>query len=148
MSPALEAPVIEARGLTKRYGRAVAVDGIDLTVGKGEVFGLLGPNGSGKTTTILLLLGLTEPSAGEIRVLGLDPLRQPLAVKRRVGYLPDQIGFYDHLIAFNRHMAEVGFVRPAHQGIIVADDNLPGLLYKMASYQPHTPIFQMEASEL
>lgn len=99
MSASPEAPVIEARGLTKRYGRAVAVDGIDLAVGKGEVFGLLGPNGSGKTTTILLLLGLTEPSAGDIRVLGLDPLRQPLAVKRRVGYLPDQIGFYDHLTA-------------------------------------------------
>jgi ABC-2 type transport system ATP-binding protein len=92
-------PVIEASGLVKRYGRFPAVDGIDLTIGKGEVFGLLGPNGSGKTTTILLLLGLTEPTAGTIRVLGLDPLRQPLAVKRRVGYLPDQIGFYDHLTA-------------------------------------------------
>lgn len=99
MSTGPEASVIEARGLTKRYGGTVAVDGIDLTIEKGEVFGLLGPNGSGKTTTILLLLGLTEPSAGEIRVLGLDPLRQPLAVKRRVGYLPDQIGFYDHLTA-------------------------------------------------
>lgn len=93
-------PVIEARGLVKRYGRFPAVDGIDLTVEKGEVFGLLGPNGSGKTTTILLLLGLTEPTAGSIRVLGLDPLRQPLMVKRRVGYLPDQIGFYDHLTAW------------------------------------------------
>jgi len=93
------APVIEASGLTKRYGRFTAVDGIDLAVNKGEVFGLLGPNGSGKTTTILLLLGLTEPSAGTIRVLGLDPLRKPLSVKRRVGYLPDQIGFYDHLSA-------------------------------------------------
>jgi ABC-2 type transport system ATP-binding protein len=92
-------PVIEASGLVKRYGRFPAVDGIDLTIGKGEVFGLLGPNGSGKTTTILLLLGLTEPTAGAIKVLGLDPLRQPLAVKRRVGYLPDQIGFYDHLTA-------------------------------------------------
>ena len=92
-------PVIEASGLVKRYGRFPAVDGIDLTIGKGEVFGLLGPNGSGKTTTILLLLGLTEPTAGTIKVLGLDPLRQPLAVKRRVGYLPDQIGFYDHLTA-------------------------------------------------
>jgi ABC-2 type transport system ATP-binding protein len=93
-------PVIEARGLIKRYGRFPAVDGIDLTVEKGEVFGLLGPNGSGKTTTILLLLGLTEPTAGSIRVLGLDPLRQPLSVKRRVGYLPDQIGFYDHMTAW------------------------------------------------
>ncbi len=99
MSPFPEAPVIEAAGLTKRYGRFTAVDGIDLAIGKGEVFGLLGPNGSGKTTTILLLLGLTEPSAGTIRVLGLDPLRKPLSVKRRVGYLPDQIGFYDHLSA-------------------------------------------------
>jgi ABC-2 type transport system ATP-binding protein len=91
--------VIEATGLTKRYGRFPAVDGIDLAVEKGEVFGLLGPNGSGKTTTILLLLGLTEPTGGTIRVLGLDPLRQPLGVKRKVGYLPDQIGFYDHLTA-------------------------------------------------
>lgn len=91
--------VIEAVGLAKRYGKVAAVDGIDLTIEKGEVFGLLGPNGSGKTTTILLLLGLTEPSGGTVRVLGLDPLRQPLAVKRRVGYLPDQVGFYDQLSA-------------------------------------------------
>jgi ABC-2 type transport system ATP-binding protein len=91
--------VIETTGLVKRYGRFAAVDGIDLSIAQGEVFGLLGPNGSGKTTTILLLLGLTEPSAGSVRVLDLDPLRQPLAVKRRVGYLPDQVGFYDHLTA-------------------------------------------------
>ncbi|HVZ15245.1 MAG TPA: ABC transporter ATP-binding protein [Bauldia sp.] len=91
--------VIEAAGLTKRYGKSVAVDGIDLAVEKGEVFGLLGPNGSGKTTTILMLLGLTEPSGGQVRVLGYDPLRQPLEVKRRVGYLPDSVGFYDHLSA-------------------------------------------------
>jgi ABC-2 type transport system ATP-binding protein len=91
--------VIEARGLTKRYGRTVAVDHLDLTVEKGEVFGVLGPNGSGKTTTILMLLGLTEPSEGSVRVLGFDPLRQPLQVKRRVGYLPDLVGFYDLLTA-------------------------------------------------
>jgi ABC-2 type transport system ATP-binding protein len=91
--------VIETAGLVKRYGRTTAVDGIDLVVERGEVFGLLGPNGSGKTTTILLLLGLTEPTAGTVRVLGLDPLRQPLAVKRRVGYLPDEVGFYERLTA-------------------------------------------------
>lgn len=91
--------VIETRGLVKRYGGFTAVDHVDLDVGKGEVFGLLGPNGSGKTTTILLLLGLTEPSAGSVRVNGLDPLRQPLAVKRKVGYLPDQVGFYDNMSA-------------------------------------------------
>ncbi len=91
--------VIETKGLTKRYGRTVAVDHLDLTVEKGEVFGLLGPNGSGKTTTILMLLGLTEPSEGSVRVLEFDPFRQPLQVKRRAGYLPDQVGFYDHLSA-------------------------------------------------
>ena len=64
-----------------------------------------------------------------------------------VGLL-NAFGFYDHLIAFNRHMAEVGFVRPAHQSIIIAEDTLPALLAKMAAYQPHTPIFQMAASEL
>jgi len=88
-------PVIEAIGLTKRYGGTVAVDAIDLTVHKGEVVGLLGPNGAGKTTTILMLLGLTEPSAGTVSILGRDPLREPLALKRQVGYLPDAIGFYD-----------------------------------------------------
>ena len=95
----MSTPVIEAKGLTKRYGQAIAVDALDLTVERGEIFGLLGPNGAGKTTTILLLLGLTEPTAGEVRVLGLDPLRQPLAVKRRVGYLPDAVGFYDGMTA-------------------------------------------------
>jgi len=92
--------VIEVNGLTKRYGHTVAVDGIDLKIEAGEVFGLLGPNGSGKTTTILMLLGLTEPTGGTVSVLGFDPLRRPLQVKRRVGYLPDMVGFYDHLSAF------------------------------------------------
>jgi ABC-2 type transport system ATP-binding protein len=89
--------VIEASGLAKRYGPVVAVDDIDLSIGKGEVVGLLGPNGAGKTTTILMLLGLTEATAGTVRILGKDPLRQPLEVKREVGYLPDMVGFYDTL---------------------------------------------------
>lgn len=89
--------VIRTRGLTKRYGDHVAVDHLDLEVERGEVFGLLGPNGAGKTTTILMLLGLSEPSEGRAEVLGLDPVRQPLEVKRRVGYLPDSVGFYDQL---------------------------------------------------
>jgi ABC-2 type transport system ATP-binding protein len=91
--------VIAARGLRKRYGRTVAVDGIDLEIRAGEIFGLLGPNGAGKTTTILMLLGLTDLSGGEIRVHGFDPVRDPLEVKRRVGYLPDSVGFYDNLSA-------------------------------------------------
>jgi len=92
-------PLIEARQLTKRYGAFTAVDHLDLRVRQGEVFGLLGPNGAGKTTTILMLLGLTEPSAGTVRVLGMDPTRHPLEVKRQVGYLPDAVGFYDRLTA-------------------------------------------------
>ena len=95
----MNAPVIETQGLTKRYGDFVAVDSLDLSVLPGHVFGLLGPNGSGKTTTILMLLGLTEPTEGQVRVLGFDPERQPLSVKSRVGYLPDQVGFYDDLTA-------------------------------------------------
>lgn len=91
----MSATVIEARGLAKRYGRHVAVADVDLEVQSGEVIGLLGPNGAGKTTTILMLLGLTEPTGGSVRILGKDPLRQPLEVKREVGYLPDTVGFYD-----------------------------------------------------
>jgi ABC-2 type transport system ATP-binding protein len=91
--------VIEAQGLTKTYGRKVAVDHISFTVGRGEIFGLLGPNGAGKTTTILMLLGLTDISDGEVNVLGFDPAREPLSVKRRVGYLPDEVGFYEQLSA-------------------------------------------------
>ena len=91
--------VIDAQGLTKRYNGAPAVDNVSFTVARGEIFGLLGPNGAGKTTTILMLLGLTEISSGAARVLGHDPVREPLAVKRRVGYLPDSVGFYDYLSA-------------------------------------------------
>ena len=82
--------VIEVQNLTKRYGQTTVVKGISFSVRPGEIFGLLGPNGSGKTTTILMLLGLTEISEGYVRLLGRDPAREPLAVKRRVGYLPDR----------------------------------------------------------
>lgn len=91
------ASAIRTVGLTKRYAEATVVDGLDLDVETGEVFGLLGPNGAGKTTTILMLLGLTEPTSGSMEVLGLDPRRNPLEIKRRVGYMPDAVGFYDHL---------------------------------------------------
>ena len=90
-------PPIVAAGLTKRYGELVAVDSLDLELRRGEIFGLLGQNGAGKTTTILMLLGLTEPTAGSARVMGLDPARDALRVKRLVGYLPDSVGFYGDL---------------------------------------------------
>jgi ABC-2 type transport system ATP-binding protein len=90
-------PAIITRGLTKRYGEFTAVKKLDLQVEAGEIFGLLGPNGAGKTTTILMLLGLSEPSEGGARVAGLDPTRDPLGVKKIVGYLPDNVGFYPTL---------------------------------------------------
>lgn len=92
-------PVVEAQGLGKRYNGFQAVHNLDLTIDEGEIFGLLGPNGSGKTTTILMLLGLTEPTSGSVSICGYDPVRNPIAVKRRVGYLPENVGFYDDLTA-------------------------------------------------
>ncbi len=89
--------IIELKGLTKRYGDFTAVDGLDLAVHKGEIFGLLGPNGAGKSTTILMMLGLTEPTSGTVRVCGIDSTINPIEVKRRVGYLPDDVGFYEQL---------------------------------------------------
>ena len=91
--------VIAARDLTKRYSGVSVVDAVNFDILKGEVFGLLGPNGAGKTTTILMMLGLTDISSGNVSVLGYDPARAPLQVKRRVGYLPDSVGFYENLTA-------------------------------------------------
>src|SRR5512135_356078 len=93
------AAVIKTEGLTRRYGRQTAVDALSFEVNAGEMFGFLGPNGAGKTTTILMLLGLTEPTAGRAEVLGYDPVREPLQIKRQVGYLPENVGFYDDLTA-------------------------------------------------
>lgn len=87
--------VIELKGLTKVYEEHTAVDHIDLSVQEGEIFGLLGPNGAGKTTTILMILGLIEPTEGTVRVCQIDSIRNPIEVKKRVGYLPDDLGFYD-----------------------------------------------------
>src|SRR5947207_13256836 len=93
--------VIRAEQLTKRYGANLAVDHIDLEVNAGEIVGILGPNGSGKTTTILMLLGLTEPTGGRAVVAGFDPLRDPLQVKPRGGHMPDQVGNHDALPALD-----------------------------------------------
>lgn len=90
---------IEVRDLTKRYGSTMAVNGVSFTVRRGEIFGLLGPNGAGKTTTILMIIGLTEITSGSVSILGHDPAREPLQVKRRIGYLPDSVGFYEYLTA-------------------------------------------------
>jgi ABC-2 type transport system ATP-binding protein len=91
--------VIRIEGLTKRYGTQIAVDSLNLEVAAGEIFGFLGPNGAGKTTTMLMLLGLTEPNAGTVRVCGYDPAREPLKVKELIGYLPENVGFYEDMDA-------------------------------------------------
>ncbi len=91
--------VIEAEGLTKKYGTQIAVNDLTLEIREGEVFGFLGPNGAGKTTTLLMFLGLTEPTSGKVRVIGFDPTREPLRIKEKVGYLPENVGFYDDMDA-------------------------------------------------
>jgi ABC-2 type transport system ATP-binding protein len=92
---------IETSGLTKHYGHGNgvvrALEPLDLAVGAGEVFGFLGPNGAGKSTTIRLLLGFLHPTSGHARVLGLDTARESVAIRRRLGYLPTGIAFYDTL---------------------------------------------------
>jgi ABC-2 type transport system ATP-binding protein len=91
--------IIEAEGLTKKYGTQTAVNNLTFQIREGEVFGFLGPNGAGKTTTLLMFLGLAEPSSGKVRVIGFDPAREPLRVKEKVGYLPENVGFYDDMDA-------------------------------------------------
>lgn len=91
--------IIETEGLTKKYGHQTAVDTLTFQIFEGEVFGFLGPNGAGKTTTILMFLGLTEPTSGKVQVIGFDPTREPFRVKERVGYLPENVGFYDDMDA-------------------------------------------------
>jgi ABC-2 type transport system ATP-binding protein len=110
--------VVEARDLTKRYGAATAVNGISFAVQRGEIFGLLGPNGAGKTTTILMMLGLTDITSGTVRVMDYDPVREPLQVKRLVGYMPDTVGFYDYMTATDnlRYTAALIGISAAERG--------------------------------
>ncbi len=115
-----DSPSVLTHGLTKSYGPVQALRGVDLEVRRGEVFGFLGPNGAGKTTTIRCLLDLIRPSGGTVRVLGLDPQAEPVAVRARVGYLPGELHLEDNLSAeaalrfFNRlrgGRADPAFVR-------------------------------------
>jgi ABC-2 type transport system ATP-binding protein len=91
--------IIETEELTKKYGQQVAVNHLTLQIFEGEVFGFLGPNGAGKTTTLLMFLGLTEPTSGNATVIGFDPTREPFRIKEKVGYLPENVGFYEDMDA-------------------------------------------------
>ena len=120
MSPEL---LVETHALVKEYGDFVAVDGVDLLLSEGEVYGFLGPNGSGKSTTILMMLGLTEPTEGTVRVCGHDPTRNPIAVKRQVGYLPENLGFYGDLTGREnlRYTAELNNIDRAEANSRITD---------------------------
>jgi len=100
-------PIIELIELTKKYDTLTAVDHLNLTINKGEIFGLLGPNGAGKSTTILMMLGLTEPTSGTAKVCGINATVSPVEVKKRVGYLPDNVGFYDGMTGLE-NLAYIG----------------------------------------
>jgi ABC-2 type transport system ATP-binding protein len=89
--------VIRLEGLRRVFGSHVAVDGLDLSIAKGEVFGLLGPNGAGKSTTLKVCAGLLRPSAGSVRIEGVDVSEDPLGIKRRVGYVPEDGVLYEPL---------------------------------------------------
>ena len=89
--------IISTKNLTKKYGTKTVVDNLNLSIPKGEIYGLLGPNGAGKSTIILMLLGLTEPTSGELSVLGYSPTKEPLSIKRLTGYLPERVGFYEDM---------------------------------------------------
>jgi ABC-2 type transport system ATP-binding protein len=90
---------LETRALSRTFGPLRAVDGVDLVVPAGSFYGFLGPNGAGKSTTIKCLTGLLRPTSGEIRILGLDPRRDDVAIKRRVGVVPEDLALFDRLTA-------------------------------------------------
>jgi ABC-2 type transport system ATP-binding protein len=89
--------MIELRGLTKRYGSFTAVDGIDLSVPTGEIFGFLGPNGAGKTTTLRMIAGILQPSAGTVEIGGIDLAKNPIEAKSKLGFIPDRPFIYEKL---------------------------------------------------
>ena len=105
--------IIETTNLTKRYGRQTAVNSLSLRVKAGEIFGFLGPNGAGKTTALLMLLGLSHPTEGSVTVCGLNPSRMAKEVKRHVGYLPENVGFYGDMDAVQslEYVADLNGIR-------------------------------------
>jgi ABC-2 type transport system ATP-binding protein len=113
--PSSPAPIIETRGLSKTYKGTQALQGLDLRVQQNSIFAFLGPNGAGKTTTIRLLLGLARPTSGSGSVFGLDIARDSVAIRRRIGYLPQDPRYYDYMTAREtlRFTAEFFYSGPA-----------------------------------
>lgn len=92
-------PAIKLSGVRKEYGDMVAVEGLDLEVRQGEILGLLGPNGSGKSTTIKMMMGLVKPTRGSVNILGIDASKDPIGIKKQIGYVPESPRIYEFLTA-------------------------------------------------
>lgn len=125
--------VIEIKGLTKKYGDLVAVDHVSYDISEGEIFGLLGPNGCGKTTTILMLMGLIAPSEGTALVNGRDIIKEPLETRRNVGLLTDNVGLYENMTAKQNlgFFAELADVKASEASLRIENLlNLVGLAEK------------------
>jgi ABC-2 type transport system ATP-binding protein len=166
-------PAIQTLNLSKRYGPVQALEGLDLTVEQGQIFGFLGPNGAGKTTTLRLLLDFIRPSRGRAEVFGLDCRRDSLAIRRRVGYLPGDVAFYrpltgesllatlDHLrggghlararelaerldLDISRHIAEYSTGMAQKLGMIIALMPRPDLLILDEPTKGLDPLMQVE----
>ena len=114
--------LIEARGLSRRYGPTVAVAGLDLTLRKGEILGLLGPNGAGKTTTMKMLAGCLAPSAGSVKINGVDLREEPSRAKQHLGYLPEQPPVYPELTVdeYLHYCAGLHGIVPRQRSVAVA----------------------------
>jgi ABC-2 type transport system ATP-binding protein len=115
-------PMLELQDVTKRFGTVEAVAGITFSVREGEIVGFLGPNGAGKTTTMRILAGIFPPTSGQVRVAGHDPLREPLACRRAVGYFPEYAPFYPELsvVGYLRLVARLKRLPPGSRGGAVA----------------------------
>ena len=118
--------MLEARGLTKRYGAFLALDRVDFQVRRGEILGYLGPNGSGKSTTVNTVVGLLEPSAGSLWLDGQPMLDDPIAYKRRIGYVPEEPHLYTHLTA-TEYLMLVGRLRGLSERTLAK--KVPALLH-------------------
>ena len=125
MTTKREGKAIQIEGLVVRYGDRQVIDHLSLEVGAGEVYGLLGGNGAGKSTTLQAILGFVTPSAGRVRVVGLDPSAEPAAVRRAIAYIPENVALYDHLSARENVdyflSLKISFLIVTHDLIGVAD---------------------------
>jgi ABC-2 type transport system ATP-binding protein len=124
--------MLEARGLTKRYGGFLALDRVDFQVRRGEILGYLGPNGSGKSTTVNTVVGLIEPSAGSLWLDGRHMLDDPVAYKRRIGYVPEEPHLYTHLTA-TEYLMLVGRLRGLTEPTLA--EKVPALLHLLLLWE-------------